>query len=226
MSDWTYVVSKSELKAEKAAKKAMELEMANAAAKAAKKAAEFHKAVKAFKDAIASSTVDLSTIVDMNGYPKPVEMAWPTVEKKDSYILSEVRGSTKGCDLVPAYWSKYTKVVKFLSEYTVPIYDIEYEENQDMGYVCGYEGRCPYTESITLKILTFAGKNIPVVHVYTMDVDGVQAKNVECRYEYSYLPSLTPFAELEYFGDMDFEDECWIRLASLNTATTTTTKTQ
>lgn len=219
MNDWTYVISKSQLKAEKAAKKAMEIEIANKRAEAAMNAAKFYKAVQPFKDAIATSTIDLSNSVDKNGYPRPVEMVWPTVEKKKSPLLSEARGSTNGSDLVPFYLDEFPRFVKFLSAYTVPIYDIEFEEHTDMGYVDGREGRSPYTDSVTVKILTFAAKNVPVIHVYDMYVYRVAKKNVRCNYSYSYIPSLTAEYEWKFDEDYDcWDDNSWIHLASLNSS--------
>jgi hypothetical protein len=199
MSDWTYVVSKSQLKAEKAAKKAMELEIANAAAKAAKKAKEFQKAVEPFKAALATSTVDYKSLVDKKGYPRPVEMSWPS----------------HGSNLIPYELEDYPQIVRFLSGYTVPIYDIRIKEYTDMGYVPGYNGRRPYTDSLTIRIITFASKDLPIIHEYDVNVHRVPKKDVHCYYTHSYVPSFTE----EYYDESEFDTDCWIQLANLNSAT-------
>ena len=172
-----------------------------------KKEAKQYKAVQRVLNRF-SKSVDFASLVDANGLPIPVDMHWPTVEKKVSPLLSEACGSTKGCDLHDGL-DNYPQYVKFLSEYPVPIYHISSEENRDMGYVKGYSGRRPYTESITIKIWTFAAPDVPVIHQYNLDVDGVQRKNVSCTYMYSY----SPLSDDEYC--MMENEECLLALSKL-----------
>ncbi len=211
--EWTPVLSKNQLKAAKAAQKAFERRMFEKA----KKTEAIIKAVEKFMVALSknTTTIDYTSLVDKRGYPRPVEMEWPTLKhEEDSPLLSETCGSTKGSHF--AYYleelDKYTLFIKFLSSYTVPIYDIRIKEHTDMGYVPGYKGRRPYTESITVKILTFAGKDLPVVHEYNMDVYRIPPENVKCIYTRSYSPS---FSVSEYYDASEFEGECWMRLANL-----------
>ena len=176
MSDWIPVLSKKEAKHAKA----------------------MQRVIEKYTDALNKSKIDFTSLVGTDGYPKPVDMEWPAVQKKDSHLLSEVRGSTKGGDLIPYELSEYTQVVKFLTDYPLPIYDIETEYHEDMGYVRGYKGRCPYVECIDLKILTFAGPNLPVVYVYNAYVHRVKNKSVVARYRYSYSPAKTDYDDLDY----------------------------
>jgi hypothetical protein len=180
MSDWTYVLSRKEAREEKIRQVTQKNEQRL-----------LHEYTERNK-----SIVDYSTLVDKSGVPNPVSMGsinWPSIAKNpDSPLLSETVGSTDGTVLVErVYLESYTKFKNILSKYTVPIYHIDYEEHTDMGY--DSKGRrAPYVESITVSVWTFAAANVPVIHVYEIDVDRYSRKGSHnegtCSYKYSYSP--------------------------------------
>ena len=97
---------------------------------------------------------------------------WPAVAfNKASPLLSECIGSTKGKDFLAQfpYLSMYQQFVTFMTNYPHPIYHIDYETQEDMGYDDNGE-RAPYIDNVILSVWTYASNEVPVIHEYVMNV--------------------------------------------------------
>jgi hypothetical protein len=142
------------------------------------------------------------------GTMRPVTVSWPTVTKQSSYLLSECVGSTAGKDLLPhTYIGDYAKFAELVNNYPVPIYHIEIEDHEDMGYDSRYECRAPYTESYTVRIWTYAADKVPVVHTYDLRADGYKKQLAPCYYRYSYSPvEVLSKCKEEYYEPCEMPD--------------------
>jgi hypothetical protein len=173
MSDWTTVISRNAQKRQNAQDRAWEQQ-------------------RAVLDSVKDTEIEWDSIIDpKTGVPKQIAMEWPSVSKNaESPLLSEQFGLTDPVAILVADWyiQTYEKIGAFLSKYPVPIYHIHYEEHTDMGY--DHKGRrAPYTESIDVHVWTYGAKNVPVVHVYRIDLDQYSKKSsASFRYRYSYSP--------------------------------------
>ncbi len=162
------------------------------------KLAEDERFVNSTVEIVKSKNVDFSALVEMptefvNSKPcgtmRPVAVSeWPTVTKQTSCLLSECVGSTAGKDLLPhTYMGDYAKFAELINNYPVPIYHIDFDAHEDMGY--DHKGRrAPYTESYTVSIWTYAADQVPVVHKYDLNVDGYKKQAAPCYYRHSYSP--------------------------------------
>lgn len=139
-------------------------------------------------------------------------MNWPTITQRYSCPLSECVGSTEGSLLVKeACLDSYTSFAAIISNYTIPIYHIDYEEQTDIKYDCKGR-RTTYLKSITISVWTFVGENTHVVHIYYININRDSKQISNCSYEYSYSP-LESHDECEL--DKMNEKECTYRMLSL-----------
>jgi hypothetical protein len=160
MSDWSVVVSRKDTK---------EIKRVNA----------LNREIEAAVEIVNRKNVNY------NAPNKNIKMSWPVVQQQDSPLLSERVGSTSGKDLLKyTYLGKYTKFAELMNNYPVPIYHIDYEEEEDMGYDSDGD-RAPYTESYIISIWTYVADKAPVVHMYYMSADRYTAS---CQYRCSSSP--------------------------------------
>jgi hypothetical protein len=219
MSDWTPVLTRKQAK-QAAAMKRQEDE-------------RIHWLDRFLESAVAlvrKQGVDFASLGDSDifskthGQLKPVSVNWPEVKVNPaSPLLSEKIGSTNGKDLIKNFYylRDFGKLVKLVSNFPNPIYHIDYDVYEDMGYCDSYEGRIPYTDSISVRIWTYAADNVPVSYTYDMDVD-VSPKmqnSVNCCYSYASSP-VDVAAGMQENGYIDFnlpEDyaDCAVRMMEL-----------
>ncbi len=195
MDEWTYVISKKQLRREKLLEREEEEER--------KKRDEAHDKLEREQianeerfEAYAKIPMPEGPYVDEKGLPLPASDV-PAIKKNSkSPLLSEELGTTdsKQISLSDSTFSKELKT--FLASYPVPIYHLSFDYYHDMGY--DRKGRrCPISCVSRMYIWTFHNK-VPVVHGY----DAYEMKNIR------YINTVSPFdttwyAYMEEWWSMD-----------------------